>query len=658
MTPEAPLPSEVVFRQGESYGVTPEEIDRLPDLPGVYLMRGADGKVLYVGKAASLRARVRTYFTRGGDGRFNVAFLLRQVRTVEAILTANEKEAILLENILIKREQPRYNILLRDDKTYVSVRIDLNHPWPRAVLMRRRGARPDGALYLGPYDSAVSVRQTLRLLQRVFPIRSCPDHVLRNRSRPCLLHPIGRCCAPCVKPVDPEEYREYVQGTILALRGRTREVIDKLREKMDRHAAALEYEQAAATRDRIAALERTAERQDVHRHEGENWDVIVMRRAAGRIGVTVFVYRNGLLIRSRPFVFRDHNRGEPDLMEEFLIRYYEGETPPGEILLEGLPSGTDVLEEWLSDRHEARCHLHAPQRGLKRRLVRTALRNCALLLEQHLAGRASLEALQAEIARRFHLQQAPDPIECFDVSTIQGFATVASMVTFRRGEPDKSRYRHFRIKSLIGQDDYGALREALVRRFRRAIEAGEALPGLVLIDGGKGQLNVAREVFDELGLNDVGLAAIAKSRPPARAGRPERTQERFFLPGRKNPVTFPAHSAALYLLQRARDEAHRFGLSYHRTLRSRRNLRSSLEELPGVGRTRALRLIRAFGSLRALRDASEAEIAAVRGIPGPVAAVVHGFLHMPATAQTGSREPLQVEQAASGGNGGRDESTP
>lgn len=643
-----------LLRSGQRYGIQPEEIDRLPMLPGVYLLCDGAGKILYIGKAANLRSRVKSYFTREGDARFNVRFLMRHVRQVATIITGNQKEAFLLEDTLIKREQPRYNIRLRDDKTYVSVRFDLSHEWPRAIVMRRRNEK-DGAVWLGPYDSAHSVRETLRLLQRVFPIRSCSDSVLYNRRRPCLLYQINRCCAPCVKEVDPEDYQEMVRGTILVLKGKTQEVIDKLQRQMKDLSEKQDYEQAAAIRDRIAAIERTTERQRVHTHDGDDRDVIVMERGGGRLAFTVFVYRNGLLLATRPYILKDHEREPADVMNEFIHRYYEREVPPREILVDVEVDDHALLEEWLADRREARCEILRPQRGEKVRLLEVAHENCQRLLEQYLSGRESLEEINAEIMKKFHLPRVPDPIECYDISTLGGFASVGSLVTFRRGEPDKSKYRIFKIKSFEGQDDFGALREVLTRRFRKAIEKGEVLPGLVLIDGGKGQLAVADDVFRELGITDVGLASIAKSRlkpmdarahhdwrenaeasvaeagegkgdGPADEDRKARTQERFFLPGRKNPVTFPSGSPALYLLQRARDEAHRFGITAHRKQRRSRNLRSSLEDLPGVGKGRARQLLKSFGSLKALRQATEDEIAATPGIPKTVAATVREYL--------------------------------
>ncbi len=608
-------------------GMQAEDIDRLPALPGIYIMKDAAGKAIYIGKAADLRSRVRSYFTRAGDARFNVRFLMRYVRSVETIITSTETEAFLLEDTLIKKEQPKYNIRLRDDKTYVSVRFNMDHEWPRAVVMRRRHERKDGGLYLGPFSSAHSTRATLRMLQKVFPIRSCPDSVLRNRTRPCLLHPIGRCAAPCVKPVEKKDYDEWIQGTILVLKGKTEEVLAKLRGEMAKCSERMEFERAAAIRDRIAAIESTGESQRVHKHEGGDRDVVVCERSGGRLGFALFSYRNGILVRSRPYIFKDLGRELGEVMAEFLARYYGNETPPAEILLHPEPSDSAALAQWLGVRREGTCHLISPQRGEKVRLIEIARENCTRWIEQHVGGQTTREEIGRELMEKFQLDEAPDAIECYDISTLQGFATVGSQVAFREGQPDKARYRRYRIKTLDGQDDFGALREMLTRRFRKVVEGTDPPPDLVMIDGGKGQLNVACAVFEELGVTGVGLVSIAKSRVKHRGDKTERTEERFFLPGRKNPVTFAANSPTLYLLQQVRDEAHRFGITYHRDLRKKRNLRSALEDLPGVGKIRAATLLRAFGSMRALREATEEQIAATKGIPAHVATTVHKFLH-------------------------------
>jgi excinuclease ABC subunit C len=611
-------------------GIRPDEVGTLPSLPGVYIMHDATGRVIYIGKAVNLQGRVSSYFTKSGDIRFNVRFLMRHVERIETIITANEKEAFLLENTLIKKHQPRYNIRLRDDKTYVSVCINVDHEWPRALVMRRRGGKQPGSrdksIYLGPYASAGAVRDTLRQLQRIFPIRSCPDHVLKNRSRPCLLHSIGRCCAPCVKAVDRLDYGEMVEGTGLFLKGRTREVVRLLENQMSRCSEKLEYEQAAVIRDRLLAIRQTTEHQGVHRHDDREYDVIVIDRDGGYAAFVVFVYRNGLLVRSRPYVLKDHGRLDEDLMEEFLSRYYEVENPPLEILVDPSPRGVEFMELWLAEKREGRCRVHQPQRGEKLKLIRIVRENAARLLEQQLGGREAVEDMLKEIADKLHISSPPSVIECYDISTIQGFATVGSMVTFLDGEPDKSRYRRFRIKSLEGQDDFGSLREVLGRRFRKVVEKKDSAPDLVVIDGGKGQLLIAVDILQQLNLSSIPVVGMAKARIRKRGEETEQTDERFFLPGRKNPVKFRKNSPALYLLMRLRDEAHRFGITYHRELRKRKTLRSTLEDIPGVAKTRAANLLKHFGSMKSLGEATAEEIAEVKGMTWDLASRIHEHL--------------------------------
>ncbi len=615
---------------GRAVGVPTDEIRTLPALPGVYLMLDGADKVIYIGKAVNLQSRVASYFTKTGNIRFNVRFLMRRVERVETIITSNEKEAFLLENTLIKKHQPRYNIRLRDDKTYVSVLMDLDQDWPRALVVRRRALgrkhTPGRFHYLGPYVSAGAVRNTLRQLQRIFPIRSCPDHVLENRSRPCLLHSIGRCCAPCTKPVDEGDYRNMVEGTALFLKGRTREVVSLLEDQMSRFSENLEYERAAVIRDRLEAIRQTTEYQGVHNHDDRDHDVVVLERGGGFAAFVVVVYRNGLLVSSRPYLLKDHGRLGGDFMEEFLSRYYELENPPPRILVDPAPRGQEFMETWLGGKREGRCRLHCPQRGEKRRLSETAHENAVRFLNQHLGGREAVGEMLKEIGAKFNVTNPLSVIECYDISTIQGFATVGSMVTFHEGEPDKSRYRRFRIKELKGQDDYASLREILKRRFRKVADQREAAPDLVVIDGGKGQLLVAFDVLKQMGLPLIPIVAMAKARTKKRGQETEEVGERFFLPARKNPVIFRKNSSALYLLVRLRDEAHRFGITYHRELRKKKTLRSMLEDIPGVAKKRAASLLRHFGSIKSLREAAPEQIAEVRGVSWDLASRIRDHL--------------------------------
>lgn len=607
-----------------------ETLSSLPARPGVYLMKDDKGRILYVGKAASLRSRVRSYFRESSDTRLNVRFLKTRVATVDVIVTETEKEALLLENLLIKKHQPRYNIRLRDDKTYLSLRLDTSHKWPRVHPIRKR--RPgDKALYFGPFSSSSSMKQTMRFLQRLFPLRSCPDHVLNNRSRPCVLHQIDRCCAPCVDLVDKEKYDDYVDQTILFLNGRKEEVVDLLRRKMWEYSEAMAYEKAAAVRDRLRAIEKTVEKESVASHRLFDRDVIAFARDAGHVVFVHMAFREGNLDDTTPHFFKDHGLPDGELMEAFLGQRYTNGEIPRDIVVSVEPADAEMLRSTLSEIRGGAVRLIAPQRGEKRRLVEMARSNAGQELERRMAGERSRQAVLESLQRKLRLESPPLHIECFDISTFQGAFTVGSMTCFREGEPDKSQYRRFKVRSIEGQDDFGAMREVLTRRYSRVLKEGGDLPDLVVIDGGKGQLNIAVEVFRELGLlGAVPVCGLAKARVLSSKQGPRlatRSEERVFLPLRKDPIRFDQSDPALFILVRIRDEAHRFGITYHRKLRATASLKSGLEEIPGVGPKRRKALLTHFGSLARIRAATPVEIAAVPGIPPDLAATIHQFLH-------------------------------
>ncbi len=618
----------------------PSQIGEIPRTPGVYIMFDARNKVIYVGKAINLRGRVRQYFMEsGGDSRPSIPFIRRAVEHIETIVTNTEKEAFLLENTLIKRYRPRYNVQLCDDKTYVSVRINLKSEWPRAEVTRQRDH--DKALYLGPYTSAQAIRQTLNLLQKLFPIRSCTDAVLHSRKRPCILHAIGRCSAPCVGKVSPEEYQAYVQATIQFLKGHTRELIDSLYAEMLESSRALDYEKAALLRDRIVALEQTTESQRVASSSIDDLDAVGYFEQQGRAAFAVLRFRSGQLNESQNWIVQIHGRPLAETLPQFLGQYYGalGQVAPREVLLPNgfgplnaiLPEHA-MIEEWLSDQREGRVSVAQPQRGDKLSLVEMASSNAREVLLRKLSGQQEVEAVLDDLARRLHLDVPPQTIECYDIATLQGSLTAASRVVFMNGEPHKAGYRIYRIKTVEGQDDFASMREVLERRFRRATAESETLPDLVLIDGGKGQLAIAVAVLEELGIQGVALAGLAKShlKPDTDAADPHqkvRTPERLFLPGRKNPVPFPPHAPSFYLLQRARDEAHRFVNTYHSRLRSRTHLRSSLQDIPGVGERRAKAILRHFGSLARARQATIDELQEAPTVTRPIAEAIYGWFH-------------------------------
>ncbi|MFP6664215.1 MAG: excinuclease ABC subunit UvrC [Deltaproteobacteria bacterium] len=585
-----------------------------PRGPGVYLFKGDDGRVLYVGKAKNLRLRLRSYL-RGGDGRLQVPFLLRKASDVEFLVTRNEKEALILENNLIKQYKPRYNVRLKDDKSYVSVAITA-HEWPRVVVTRR--IRNDGARYFGPFHSASAVRETLDVVRKVFPLRTCSDPVFRNRQRPCLEHQIGRCLAPCVLPVDREEYAGHLRTVGLLLEGKNDELLQRLDLEMKQASEALRFEEAARLRDRMRAIRNTAQGQQVVNHAGGDQDIFGIYREGGFVEIQVLIVRSGRLTAHRAFGFRDRELPDEDLLGSLLSQFYEGARPvPAEVLLPIALGDHAAREELLGEKRGRAVSVQVPQRGAKKRLVELAAANA----RQSMEARRNQDERQAETAeelrRRLHLLSAPKTIECVDISTFQGSATVASLVAFDEGNATPERYRRFRIRTVEGIDDFASMAEVLRRRFTSGKEADD-LPDLLVVDGGRGQLGVALAVASDLGITGLEIVGLAKSRvrSDARSVALERTEERVFLPGRVNPVVLPRSSGALFLLQRVRDEAHRFAITYHRTLRARAARESPLDEIAGIGATRKRRLLTHFGSVAGVRRASVAEIGALPGF-GP-----------------------------------------
>lgn len=608
-------------------------LDALPTEPGVYLMKDDLGKIIYVGKAQSLRSRVRSYFRESGDQRYSVKFLRGRVGDIEVVVTDTVKEALLLENTLIKKHQPRYNIRLRDDKTYISLRLDPDQPWPRLTRFRRRRDN-DRAHYFGPFSSSKAVKETVRFIQKLFPLRSCPDQMLNNRTRPCVLHQIGRCCAPCVGLVTKEQYTSYVDQTVLFLKGRRDEIVHVLRRRMWELSEAMQYEQAAAVRDQLKAIEGTIETERVVSHRRFDRDVVGLSRDQGRLVITVLAFRSGALQDSHHYDFKDSGIPDAEVLESFLGQYYlQSPMIPRDILLSAAPEDPSVLAGILADLRSNPVRLQAPQRGDKLRLVQMACRQARQELDKRLAGEKSRHLVIDDLRHKLRLDDAPNRIECFDISNFQGSFVVGSMTCLINGEPEKSQYRHFKIQSVDGQDDFASMREVLTRRYGRALREGTDLPDLIVIDGGKGQLNVAVEVLAELGLlGKIPVCGLAKARLLAgkQGMRPAmRTEERIFLPNRKDPIRFDQSDPALFLLTRIRDEAHRFGISYHRKLRNAASLKTGLEELPGIGPTRRKNLISHFGSLTRLRAATQEQIEEVPGITATLAANIYQFLHPP-----------------------------
>jgi len=594
----------------EAMSVASEKWSNLPARPGVYLMRDKAGKVIYVGKAKDLRARVRAYFSNA-DERSQIEFLVRRVEHIEALVTASDKEALILENNLIKQYKPRYNIRLKDDKSYLSIKVTAAHPWPRIFATRK--IVKDGSRYFGPFSSALAARETIDIIEKHFLLRNCTDHNFRNRSRPCLQYQIKRCLAPCVLPVSAELYREQVRQAMLFIDGKRQELLSELKQRMREKSDALEFEAAARIRDQIQAVEKTVEKQRMVSHWGADQDIFGLYREGGFIEVQVLLVRQGKLTDSHSYSLEDLEFPDAEIVASVLTQFYQGQRfIPDEILLPLELEDRAVREEYLSERKGRKVEILCPQRGDKRHLVQMAEENAAQSFAERHDQEKAREKMLRELQEHLRLKRYPQRIECFDISTIHGAHAVGSMATFINGEPDKNLYRHFRIKTIdesSGGDDFGMMLEMLKRRFARGKEEAD-LPDLIVVDGGKGQLAMALTAMEELGITDVDAVGLAKMRvqAAARSAEIERTEERVFLPGQSNPVVLRRNSNALFLLQRVRDEAHRFAITYHRRLRAKQTLYSALDRIPGVGGARKRALLRAFGSVKRIEAATVEEL--------------------------------------------------
>lgn len=616
------------------------DLSRVPAGPGCYLMHDDAGKIIYVGKAKGLRARLRSYINET-DSRYSVKFLMRRVARIDFLVTTSEKEALLLENSLIKQHRPRYNVQMKDDKTFISLRLDLRQDFPRITIVRRY--KKDGAKYFGPYHDATSVRRTLRYIQRNFPLRTCTDHVMAHRDRPCLYHQMKQCVAPCVGLVTREQYHEVAEQTVLALEGRNGDLEKRLLAAIQRHAEKLEYEEAAQIRDRLFALRRTFERQRTVIGVGNDYDVFGLYRQGRYTELQIIFYRNGKMLGGRAHSFERTEMPQEELLASFVLQYYsQAPMIPAEVLLPIELDDAETLAEVLSEQRGTKVALLSPQRGAKRTLIELANKNAEHNFEEKQLTERSDRDLLEQVKKALQLPVVPERIECFDISTFQGDKTVASMVVFEGGQPAKSKYRHFIMKTVEGQDDFASMREALLRRYTKAIEEND-LPGLVLIDGGKGQLNVAVAVFKDLGHEDQPLASIAKSRLEDGKHSPER----FFVPGRANPILLPQNGAVVQYMARIRDEAHRFAITHNRKRRSKATLRTSLTGIEGVGPTRARVLLKHFGSVAKVREAGVEELAEAPGISHALAEVIHAALNVEVPAVAGkSGQDLQDLQDA------------
>jgi len=599
----------------------------VPLKPGVYIHRDSEEKVLYVGKSTSLRNRLRSYFGSKNNLNAKTTELISRIADFEFIVTESEQEALLLENSLIKKHKPRFNVRLKDDKTYPYIKVDLTEDFPRVYVTRR--SENDGAKYFGPFASAGSVRKTLDLLKRLFPYRSCTKAITGTDDRPCLEFHIKRCIAPCTGYASKIDYSKVIDQVLMFLEGNTKEVVSVLESAMLEASDQLEFERAGALRDRLKAIERVYEGQKVVGMGRENLDVIGAAYGGEEALVEIFFVRQGNLIGRDHFTMSGtRNETGNEILARFIEQFYSSASHvPRRILIPETINRVEVIKDWLESRRDGPVEITIPQRGPKRRLLKMASDNAEQGLEQlklkWISDTTRMESAMSELQEQLNLPTLPQRIECYDISHIQGTNTVASMSVFQEGKPLSSDYRRFKIKSHDRNDDFASMKEVLTRRFKRlknAREGGEenasfaASPDLVLIDGGKGQLSSAVEAMLFLGLQDIQLASIAKR------------EEEIFLPDAAEPVIMPRNSQGLFLLQRARDEAHRFAITFHRNLRGKASVKSALDSVPGIGPKRRKMLIRTFGSVKGIREASEERIAASPGMTEKTARQLKEYL--------------------------------
>ncbi len=587
--------------------VVTQKLDALPTSPGVYVFLDKKGGVLYVGKARSLRSRVRSYFQPGGsDTRFFIARLDREIGDLETFVAQNEKEAALLENALIKERKPRYNFKLRDDKDFLSLRLDPREKWPRLTVLRR--PKPDGAWYFGPYDSATSARRTLRTVNRFFKLRTCRDTDFERRQRPCLQYQIRRCAGPCVFDVDRTEYLAQAELTRLFLESRHDELVVDLEERMKVAASELEFERAASYRDQLRAIDRVREVQRVDVVKDVDQDAIGLYVHGDRGEIAIVLIRGGRMTNVRTFDIDQVALPDEEIIAAFVASYYvSAGSLPDEILLPVEIEAMEGLADVLSEERQKRVRLSMPQRGGRKDLIRMATENAEHAFKEKQREREDVEARLAEVQNKLRLPRPPHRIECIDVSHTGGTDTVAAITALLDGAPDRKRYKSFHVRKVSGGDDFGAMREVLSRRLARRDEPGWELPDLLVVDGGRGQLGIALAVLEELGVKDQPVCGLAKEKDNIRG---ETMSERVYLPGQKNPINLRDRSATLHFLTAVRDEAHRVSNELRKKLGKRRRLRSGLDDVPGVGKKTRTTLLRVLGSLRAISAASIDELMA------------------------------------------------
>jgi len=593
-----------------------------PHSPGVYIMKDSKSSVIYVGKAKDLHKRLSSYARFSAAEHNKTSIMLQKVSTVDVLLTHTEKEALILEASLIKKHKPKYNIILRDDKNYPYIKVTIQEEWPRVHMARRKSR--DKARYFGPYSSSSAMWATLRLISSLFPLRNCKGAKLKKRDRPCLNRQIGKCLAPCAGNANRTLYQEHVKKIIMLLEGRNRDLIQSLEKQMQEAAELLDFEKAALLRDQIAALSKTLEKQVISASHTKDQDVFGFARKDAAVTVALLFIRNGLINGSRSFFLADPYGDDASILSQALTQFYADETVvPSEILLPFEPTDLALHEDYLTDKSPSRVYIKIPQRGENLQLTSMANNNAFQVFEEKEKKKSSWEHLSKTMCKTLHLDRSPDRIECLDISNISGKQAVGALVCFTNGDKDTSNFRHYKIRTVDGPNDYAMMKEVLERRLTRGIEE-DTLPDMFVVDGGKGQLGMALAVAKELGITDeVDWIGIAKEK--------EDEGEKLYKPERKNPIILPAHNPIILYLMRIRDESHRYGVTFHRKLRNKATLTSELDQIAGIGAEKKKLLLKHMGSLKRVKSADIDELCEVQGIGPEIAKTIFNFFNSSGT---------------------------
>jgi excinuclease ABC subunit C len=589
-----------------------------PHSPGVYLMLDSKSVVLYVGKAKNLFKRLSSYAHFSGAEYNKTAIMLSRVHKVDTIITGTEKEALILEASLIKKHKSKYNIILRDDKNYPYIRVTVQEEWPRVMMARRK--KKDKSRYFGPYSSSSAMWSTLKLISALFPLRQCKGAKLKKRSRPCLNRQIGKCLAPCAGGADSQLYQEHVNNIIMLLEGRNRDLTKQLNQQMQESSDSLEFEKAATIRDQISALSRTLEKQVISASHTKDQDVFGFGRHDTAVTIAILFIRDGLINGSRTFFLADPYGEDASILSQVLSQFYDIDAlVPKDILLPFTPTSMDLLQEYLDDKANRKVSLKVPQRGNNLQLIAMANKNAMQIFNEKEKKEKAWRSLSKVMLKKLHLMRSPEKIECLDISNIGGKQAVGSLVNYKKGEPDKSSFRHYKIRTVEGPDDYSMMKEVIRRRLKRAIDE-DTLPDLFVVDGGRGQLSMALAIADEFSITDkLDWLGIAKEK--------KGEGEKIYKPGRKNPILLQPHNPVLLYLMRIRDESHRYGVTFHRKLRNKATLLSELDAIAGIGKEKKRNLLRHLGSLKRIKMASIAELQDVKGIGEELAKQINSHFH-------------------------------